>query len=144
MPVGDWGYGYWEYAENGPLRVVLEMGVCTTAPIPRPALRVFPRLVVRRLGGWLGSWRRRGGISIPDAPPETLYERGRLISGWTRVKRTEAWGEASVRPLLAMGYGINMVRREDELLLGISNQINQGQKRRYASECGLQGLDEKE
>ena len=72
-PAGDWGYGYWGYAENGPLNVVLEMGVGTAPPTQRAALRASPRLVVRRFGGWLGIWRRREGVPIPAGPPETLY-----------------------------------------------------------------------
>lgn len=41
-------------------------------PMPSPAFRAFPRLVVSRFGGWTG-WRRRGEeVAIPDGSGEVL------------------------------------------------------------------------
>ena len=40
--------------------------------MPRPALRAFPRLVVRRFGGWTACWRRRGDTGVPAGLEATL------------------------------------------------------------------------
>ena len=99
---------------------MLETGVCTTPPTARPPLRAFPRLVMRRFGGWLGFWRRREDASIPAGAPEALYGSARLM-----LTRTGVSSRPAVRPLLVMawtGYYICLVRRD-----GIWHCINRSQ-----------------
>lgn len=77
-PPGDGGtaeYADCGYVEKGVLRVVDEMGVWDSPPIPRPLLRAWPRLVVRRFG------RRGGIIAISASAGERAYVFGRDILG---------------------------------------------------------------